>query len=260
MSVILQCRIPYDVAAPRPLPGVQPLDMADWLTRDDAFAAQMAERDRLLGTRRCDVLALDEGARGAALELLDLVLDCAYPGARNEALRPDGVTVALNRADPLGTLGRLVQEDFCLLQKRGDEHVLTGAVLCFPASWMLSEKFMRPLGRIHDPVDSYDDGMARRVQRLFDGVRVGRPLWRFNALRYADATLFQPRSVTAPRPERSAAEGGFLRSERQSILRLPDSKAVVFSIHTYVLAPEQSASQQRAGARDRAERANTAGR
>jgi len=28
----------------------------------------------------------------------------------------------------------------------------------------------------------------------------------------------------------------YLRSERQSILRLPDTGAVVFSIHTYVVA------------------------
>jgi len=232
----VQKSLPYDPFSDPPLPGVKPLEVADWLIRDEAFAGQMAARDRLLAERRDAVLALDEGARGAAEELLDLVLGLAYPGAGERVLRPDGVDVAIDRGDPMGTLGRLVQEDLCLMQKRGDEHVLTGAVLCFPASWLLSEKFMRPLGGIHEPVARYDGDIARRVQRLFDGVRPGRPLWRFNALWYADAVLHQPRSVNARRPRADAETAPYFRSERQSILRLPESGAVVFSIHTFVLA------------------------
>ena len=41
---------------------------------------------------------------------------------------------------------------------------------------------------------------------------------------------------------RRAGEAPFLRSERQCILRLPQSGAVVFSIHTYVLARADVAS------------------
>ena len=128
-----------------------------------------------------------------------------------------------------------MQEDLCILQKCGDEHVLTGAVLCFPASWTLSEKFMRPLIGIHDPVAEYDARLATRVQRLFDGVQVGRPLWRFNALWYSDPALHQPRSSSARREAHSAEEGAYLRSERQCILRLPRTNAVIFSIHSFVL-------------------------
>ncbi|AVO37297.1 heme-dependent oxidative N-demethylase family protein [Pukyongiella litopenaei] len=236
MTAILQSSIPYHPLAPRRLPGIAPLDMADWLQRDDAFAAQMAERDRLIATRRAEVLALDDAARPAAVELLETVLDLAYPGATGTVRRPDGVGVTLDRGDPLGTLGRLVQEDLCILEKRGAEHVLTGAVLCFPASWTLSEKFLRPLIAIHTPVDSYDANMATRVQRLFDGVQPGRPLWRSNALWYADPDLHQPRREADPRPEQADATLPYLRSERQSVLRLPRTRAVVFSIHTYVLA------------------------
>lgn len=236
MTEILQKSIPYDVFSPRPLPGIQPLDPADWLLTDDAFAAQLAYRDALLRDRRDAVLAMDEEARPAAEELLDLVLSLAYPDAAETVTRADGVTVAVDRTDPMGTLGRLVQEDLCILQKRGDEHVLTAAVLCFPASWRLDEKFMRPLIGIHDPVESYDTKLATRVQRLFDGVQPGRPLWRFNALWYADPNLHQPRSASTPRKVPEAGGDGFLRSERQSVVRLPQTRAVVFSIHTYVLA------------------------
>lgn len=236
MTEIVQKTIPYDVLNPRPLPGIQPMDMAEWLHRDEAFAGQMARRDALIAERPAEVLALDESARPAALELLDMVLDAAYPGADGAVSRPDGVAVAIDRSNPMRTLGRLVQEDFCILQKQGDEHVLTGAVLCFPASWMLSEKFLRPLIGIHEPVASYNAGIAARVQRLFDGVQVGRPLWRFNALWYAEAELHQPRSIHNRRRVPVPDDAGYFRTERQSILRLPETQAVVFTIHTYVIA------------------------
>jgi len=74
------------------------------------------------------------------------------------------------------------------------------------------------------------------VQRLFNGVQPGRPLWRFNALWYDDPTLHQPRSIHARRDHPKDGKGDFLRSERQCILRLPQTNAVVFSIHTHVLA------------------------
>ncbi|EDM72009.1 hypothetical protein RAZWK3B_17863 [Roseobacter sp. AzwK-3b] len=242
MTGIFQTRLPYDAMAPRPLPGIQPLDSATWLQVDDAFAAQMAERARLLRERRDDVLAVRPEGRAAVDELLQYVLDWlakhgeGYSISAKDVTRPDGARIPLDRYDPMGTLGHLVQEDLCLMEKRGDEHVLTAAVLCFPASWRLADKIGRALTAIHVPVPEYDEGLARRVQRLFDGVQVDRPLWRFNALRYARPDLFQPRSRIAPKDLAEAdARYPYLRSERQCVLRLPETRACVFSIHTYML-------------------------
>ena len=226
MTAVLQHTIPYDVSVHPKLPGVRPLEMEEILIQDDAFAGQMAERDRLLRCKREAVLQIRKDALPAGRELLELVLGLTYPeqGARpGQITRPDGVTVPVDFDDPMGSLGRLVQEDFCILQKQDDEHVLTGAVLCFPASWMLSEKFERPLIGIHEPVESYDAPIAARVQRLFDGVQPGRPLWRFNALTYNDPSLHLPRSQYDRRDDRQDHEAGYLRSERQVIVRLPKS-------------------------------------
>lgn len=236
MTQILQRSIPYDVLNPRNLPGIQPLPFKDWLVQDDAFAGQMARRETLLAEQRDDVLAMDPGAEPAAQELLDMVLAQVYPGATDSVTRADGVTVTIDRSDPMGTLGRIVQEDFAILEKQGDEHVLTAAVLCFPASWMLSEKFNRPLIGIHDTVDEYDANIAARVQRLFDGIQVDRPLWRFNALWYINAELHQPRSIHDRRTQQTSETGDFMRSEKQMMVRLPKTRAVVFTIHTYVVA------------------------
>ncbi len=251
MPEILQARVPYDVTARR-LPGIAPLAEADWLMVDEAYAAQMAERARLLAERRREVLAVTPEGEAAAKELLAFVLGWLVahaPGYRvgeGEVERPDGVIVALDRGDPMGTLGHLVQEDLCLMEKRGPEHHLTAAVVCFPASWRLADKIGRPLTGIHVPVPEYDDGIARRVQRLFDGVQVGRPLWRFNALRYAEPDLFQPHARSAPRAQ-EARSLPYLRSERQCVVRLPDTRACVFSIHTFMVKAAQGLSGASAG-------------
>ena len=239
--MILQSRIPYDVSAEPRLPGIQPLALEDWLMVDDAFAGQMARREDLISTKPEAVIALSEGARPAAEELLDYVLAHLGPGytrASQHVTRPDGVTVMIDRANPMHTLGRLVQEDLCILEKQGEEHVLTAATLCFPASWMLAEKFMKPLIGIHIPVQSYDENIAARVQRLFDGIQVGRPLWRWNGLKYTVSELHHPRSESDRRPRPVNPE--FFRSERQCLVRLPETRAVVFSIHTFVVKLENA--------------------
>lgn len=253
MIPILQSHLPFcpwmDPRTAR-LPGVLPMDGDDWLRVDDGFAGQMAERDRLLAQVPGAVHALTDAGRPAATELYNAILSrlTGQPGYRigqTTALRPDGVEVPLDPGQPLMTLGRLVQADLCLMERHGDEHVLTGAVLCFPASWSLAEKIGRPLIGIHIPVPSYDGDIARRVQRMFDAVRVEQPLWRANALVYVDPTLHQPRRESDPRTDRRG--GRYVRSERQCFVRLPQTRAVVFSIHTYVVRIESLTAEARAG-------------
>ncbi len=245
MKEILQKTIPFDALAQVKLPGIAPMPPEDWIMVDEAYGAQMVERERLLVGFRPAVLAMESVASAACEELLETVLEaCVARGDYQvgaEVRCPDGREVAVDRADPLGTIGRLVQQDFCVLEKQGDEHVMTAAILCFPASWTLEQKIGKPLVGIHIPVEEYDGDLARRVQRLFDGIKVGRPMWRKNALWYRDPDLHQPRRENAPREEVGVGEGDYLRSERQSLLRLPKTQAVIFGIHTFVLRREDVA-------------------
>jgi dimethylamine monooxygenase subunit A len=219
------------------LPGILPLGPTDWLRIDEAYGGQMAEREQLIATRGDAVHALLPRARDAALELLDavevLLPDLGFRPVPDGWHCPDGRRVAVDRDQPLLTLGRLVQEDLCILQPGADGHVLTGAILCFPASWTLSEKLGRALPGIHRPVEGYEGSLATRVQRLFDAIRPEQPLWRGNALAYADPALFQPRRENERRSV--AGRQDYIRSERQCLLRLPRTRAVVFTIHTYVV-------------------------
>lgn len=255
MPSILHERLPvapWMAAHTLRLPGTGPIDPADWLRRDEVFAEQMAYRDRLIAERPEDVHALLPEAEPAAEELLAAVLAHVEnaPGyARGGATmrRPDGVEVPLD-GSPLIVAGRLAQEDFCLLEKPegAAEHRLTGAILCFPSNWTLREKLGHGLGRIHLPVDVYDADVARRVQRMFDLVRPEAPLMRANLLVYGEHDLHNPRrEFDRHRP--APGEGRYVRVERQVLMRLPVTRAVVFSIHTYMAEPAALTPEQRAG-------------
>ena len=237
MTEILQNSIPYAPDWDARLPGIAPLAPDGWIIKDEAFAPQMALRDRLIAQSPNRVVANAGASATAKSEVLDQVLAiirnrAGYKVAPDHVQRPDGVLVQLT-GDPLVTAARLVQEDLCLHEKRGDQHVLTAAVLCFPASWTLAEKIGRPLREVHDTVPEYDPQIATRVQRLFDGIQPDRPLWRYNIMRYRKPDLFHPRRVIDPREPNEG--GDYLRSEHQALIRMPQSRAVLFAIHTYVI-------------------------
>lgn len=252
-DTVLQERLPFAPWADprtRRMPGVMPLAADDWLRVDDAYGGQMGLRDRLIAARPGAVHALLPGAEAAARELFAKVVDEELPrlGIRvtgGVARRPDGVAVPVDADRPLITLGRLVQEDLCLMQAGpGGVHRLTGAILCFPAGWTLAEKLGHPLLRIHAPVAKYDEDVGRRVQRLFDAIRPETPLWRANA-HYSRAPLFHPLGEGEGKDTGEDAMP-LIRSERQCLLRLPVSQAVVFSIHTYLVRIADLTAEQAA--------------
>jgi dimethylamine monooxygenase subunit A len=253
MTPILQKTLPFapwmDPRTSR-LPGVLPLEGDDWLRVDDAYAAQMAERDRLIATVPELVSATLPQGSAAAAELYQMVLEVltrtsGYRVTASSVTRPDGLEVPLDVTAPLPTLGRLIQEDLCILEAGNDGHIMTAAILCFPSGWTLAQKIGQPLIRIHRPVPPYTGDIARRVQRLFDAIRPGQVLWRANAHVHADPSLFRPHLEGEEVPRLSDAP--YLRSERQCFVRLPQTHAVVFSIHTYLLrrtdlTPDQQAT------------------
>lgn len=248
----MQRRLPYDPAAlPHMLrlPGTVPLGEAPWLIEDDAFDGQMAERDRLVAERPGEVMAALPGAEPALAELAEEVLAelARHPGyvvTDRAVRRPDGAELPRN-LPLLAFLARLVQADLCVMERQGDTHVLTAATLLFPAHWTLREKLGRTLSGIHDPVARYDATVGRRVQRLFDALHPDRPLWRFNLVGRDTPELYTPRPEAAPAPRRSARPA-YLRSERQVLKRLPRTGAVVFAIHTHLLAREDLPAATRA--------------
>lgn len=253
---ILQDRLPlhpWEHPATRRLPGIQPVQGRDWLRVDEAYAPQMALRDRLIAGQPEVVHALLPEARPAADELYATILtwlgdEPGFTLTDREVTRPDGVTVALDPAQPLLTLGRLVQQDLCLMQAKGSEYDLTAAILCFPASWTLTQKLGRPMTGIHQPVEIYDETLAARVHRLFTAIKPDQPLWRMNFFTYDSFHLHHPRVEGDWR--RQPTGRSYVRCERQTLLRLPETQAVLFAIHTIVVDATQLSAEDYAALRE----------
>ena len=145
--------------------------------------------------------------------------------------------------DPLELAGRLVQEDLCIIQNGEDGPIFTAAVLCFPSRWRLHEKLGQPLASVHGRVPFYGERLSTPVDRFMAKVKPGHIASRLNWSVLDDPAMFQPggkwREATnhAITPE-NAGDTLYLRVERQTLRRLPQSGAILFGIrvHSYPLA------------------------
>ena len=140
---------------------------------------------------------------------------------------------------PLDLCGRFVQEDLCLMAPGPDGYTLEAASLCFPARWRLMDKMGLPMGAIHKPVPGYSEKLSRPVDSFFNRIDVDRPVWRVNWSLTTDPTMFQPvrqkhsaseLSITS----KNAGDKVYMRCERQTLRRLPDTGWILFTIKTYL--------------------------
>ncbi|WP_159998897.1 DUF3445 domain-containing protein [Roseomonas sp. 18066] len=239
--------LPYETGAFRMALGLQSAPEAEWLEIDAEYPAQIAERDRLIASRRAEVIEAMPGTEPGQQELFSVLaahLPQRYPGW----FERDGATLTNHLAgtrhplatdDPLAAIGRLAQEDFCLLQQEGEEIRLVGAVLCFPSRWRLADKMGKLLGAVHRPVPFYGQKLERPVDRFLGLLKPGRMAVRLNWSVIDDATLFQPTGHGRAEPANAitadnAGRDLVLRVERQSFRRLPESGLVVFGIRIHV--------------------------
>ena len=128
MIMILQKSIPFDASSEKPLPGISPLDPDQWLMIDDSYGAQMLLRQELITTKRDQVIAIDPAALPAARELLWQVVDyftrtCAMQYVDGVIQTPDGRRVPVDYDDPMGCMGQIAQNDFAIMEQRGEEHL-----------------------------------------------------------------------------------------------------------------------------------------
>lgn len=223
---------PFDGPHFRQTLGIQSLKDDDWIALDDETPAQRAERDRLIRTHGRAVL--DGDVDGLAARELHRRVEDHLRAYAPFLLRPEPAGTGQSA---LERLGRLVGEDFCLLERRPEGWCMSAAILCFPNRWRLSDKLGRPLAGIHEPVPGYAERLAGPVDRFFERLAPGRGVWRVNWSLSDDPALYQPLE-TAHRPADptldgvNAGERLFLRVERQTLVKLPESGAVAFGIRT----------------------------
>ena len=233
---------PYDGSSRLFQIGLKPLSLADWIDVDERLPAYLREKDRLFRDRPTEVFAAEPGTDGAQREVLALLAD-HLPVRFPQVYRRDGdamriapdTVVALADDPPLLTAARLVQDDLVLMRRGESGWRLAAASLSFPSSWSLAEKFGRPIHEVHAPVPGFGGGTrnAELIARMFDNLRPDTPVIRWNWSLYGDDRLFHP-DVVGPQERRfgagAQAEHVVLRSERQTLRRLPLSGDIVFTI------------------------------
>jgi hypothetical protein len=129
-------------------------------------------------------------------------------------------------ADDLAGAAVGQDDDLCILAPAPAPAwpLVAGAVL-FPSHWRLADKLGRPLAEVHGRVPGYP---AAQVDRFLGRLRPGQTAWRRNLLVHRDGQLHSP----VVRADDVPVSDWWLRSERQTFRLLPNTGAVLFTIHT----------------------------
>lgn len=242
--------------------GLVPMREETWLDIDEHYTAEMREKKRRLRDEYDAVFrALPESEQGQA-EVLTLLLGhlaSYYPHffrikgfdpEASESRRADGeIENLINgevwrisdfRAAPLDLAARLVQEDLCIMSPdvKG-AYLLTAGSVCFPLRWELADKVGLTTAAIHVPVPGYDEKLAAPTDRYMIGLKSHKPSWRCNwsIVDEPDLYLKQRRHKQGYDSHITADNAGgrlWIRSERQTLRKLPRSGDVLFTIRTYI--------------------------
>lgn len=223
--------------------GLKPLDQAGWIDVDDELPVYLAEKNRLLTSDRAAVFAAEPGTEMAQAELRDHLaahLCARFPGV----YRRDGATmeiaganhIALDDNPPLVVAARLLQEDLVLMRKSEAGWRLAAAVLCFPSSWRLADKFGHLMHEVHAPVPGFGEGTrnATLIERMFDNLRPETGMIRWNWSLFGDPALHHPEPSHDVNRFGAQLQNVFFRLERQTLTKLPMSRDVVFTIRIYI--------------------------
>lgn len=231
---------PYDGSTKTFSIGLKPLDPGQWIEPDEHLPADLAEKASLLAEAR-DVVFVEEAAtREAQAEVLALLSEhvlARFPEIYRRdgsgiAILPTGEAVSLSGdAPPIETAARLVQEDLVLMRAGDRGYRLVAAVVCFPSSWSLKDRFGETLDGLHAHVPHYQDELAARMNRIFASLKPEMPVARLNWSIYPDGKRHYPKSKAVPRRWFDGDPlSAFVRVERQTLRRLPRSNDILFTI------------------------------
>tara|TARA_B100000678_G_scaffold187449_1_gene156709 strand:- start:910 stop:1710 length:801 start_codon:yes stop_codon:yes gene_type:complete len=163
-------------------------------------------------------------------------------------LTPEGAAPGAELAAMLGVTGGLPDaakahhEDMCLLTRHEDEeqYRLVGAAVAWPSDWTPADKLGLPLRALHAPIQGYEAQLASGVDnfmaKLKPGAIYGRANWFIAATGSRRWVAAPPDRAFAHVTPENAGDTLFVRSERQTLRRLPQTGSILFTIGIYVAA------------------------
>lgn len=201
---------PWVTATGLPSMALAPISAGEqWLQPVD-LAVRLAEKRLLLeaGAEVFACLPEGEAAAGLAAEYA--------AGCRN--LRDAGLQLA---------------EDLLVMQPDASgEYCLVAGSLHAPSYWRLGEKLGLPMTDIHRPVPELNARIGHRIRAFFERLPPDRCFLRSNWFLHPSGDLYQPdrREDWPDFTVENLGETLFLRCERQTLRRLPGSRALLFTV------------------------------
>ncbi|KAI5463553.1 hypothetical protein BGZ63DRAFT_381716 [Mariannaea sp. PMI_226] len=232
---------------------------SELITIDEDYLDRINMRRDLLAQLGSTVHGFVPGGEASVRELYTYLL-VDYLPARFPSLfsiSPDGATFTntitgatfstvppndINQA--LRILGETVEEDLFLLQESPDGHGSVAFVCCFPAGFDPSSKLGKTLAEIHKPVPSYEK-IRTSMERFFGKLEVGKCVKRTNWSVQTHTDLFNSKGNHIKdgdeyqENEEIDITKTFLRTELQTLTRLPKTRAILFSFKTYLYSVQQ---------------------
>jgi hypothetical protein len=210
--------------------GLSALDPKRWIEPDAKRDHYLAEKRQLAAARLDAVFRATEDSLPAQKECLATLtahLEAHHPQHLDKALTTDDMLLPLLRA------GLLVQDDLVIMIKRDAGWSIAAAHLSFPSSWLLAEKFDRPMEEVHAHVPGFQGGTrnAVMINRIFDNLLPDQPAERFNWSINWQEKLFHPETG---RNDAAEPDEAVVRVERQTLTKLPQTGAIVFTIRIYL--------------------------
>ena len=214
--------------------GVRPLEVRDWIEiGPDAEGPDgwIAEKARLLTEHHRTVFGALDGIEPESQEVADALVDhlrVRWPDRFSRVTLDTG-------PHPLEAASRLVPEDLVLMVERDGRLVFGGGSVCFPNRWDLASKLGGSMAEVHAPVARLNATLEPEVDRFLDRLRPERSFWRLGWGIIDVSDGYTPADGTgAPRPIDPHVSELFVRVERETLRRFPQTGCVLFTIRTYI--------------------------
>jgi len=247
---------PYRRATPAFQLGLQAIRPSEWLLLDRDYEVLMRDKRAQFASAPDRFYKTLAGSLPAQRELHAMVVShLVTEHAAVFSLNHGTLTCGTDRCswnltdasvEPLWQLSDFVQEDFMLLEDVDSRLTITAASNAYSSSGRLVKSVGRDVHWAHEPVPTLTSRLGSRIDRILASVHDDAPCARYNW------QLTPLRSVFFPSDPHAANQSAlnavstqlredpslvpsllYLRVERQTLRRLPETRAIAFSIHTY---------------------------
>ncbi|KAL5396980.1 hypothetical protein PMIN06_003766 [Paraphaeosphaeria minitans] len=244
--------------------------MSDLVAMDNTYESRIKLRSDLIRDNKYDVLAHRPVVGPAVLEFYTWMLEylpSRFPtvytrtptGLFNTVTNSTLPHAITDTEQALTLLGSNVDTDFLFLlpipatdpnhdpASEGPQYRLEGFVTCFPSGFSTRSKLGLSLSAIHTPVPGYAAKLQKSMDRFFAALPVGRIVKRHNwtvttrpdlfatsgTHIHSDDPLAEADALLEEEEEDVDLSRTVLRCERQTLHRLPGTRALVFAFKTY---------------------------